>query len=69
MSYKAFHKHFLDKGDITLLSGSNWMTNGGIMNAFSAKAIRLTVNDFKVRRSYPKYSHGYRRLTFICSIK
>ena len=70
MSYKAFHKHFLDKGDITLLSGSNWMTNGGIMNAFSAQAIRLTVNDFKVRRSYPKYSsHGYRRLTFICSIK
>jgi hypothetical protein len=70
MSYKALHKHFLAQGiNITLLSGSNWMTNGGIIDAFSSQAIELTVNDFKVRRSYPKYSHGYRRLTFICSIK
>ena len=71
MSFKALHKHFLDQGiNITLLSTPNWMTNGGIINAFSAQVIELTVNDFKVRHSYPKYStHGYRRLSFICSIK
>lgn len=54
MPFKEMYKHFLDQG--------TW-------DASSLQVIELTVNDFKVRRSYPTYSiHGYRRLSFICSI-
>jgi len=70
MSFKAMHEHFLDQGiKITYSPGPGLAMKDCTLNAFSSQEIELTVNDFEVRRSYPTYStHGYRRLSFICSI-